>query len=60
MARLPETLTEAADHFERSAVLREAMGPALFEAFLAVRRGEAELFADVSPDEIAARTRWRW
>ncbi len=60
VARLPQTLTEAADHFERSVVLREAMGPALFEAFLAVRRGEAELFADVSPDEVAARTRWRW
>jgi hypothetical protein len=25
-----------------------------------VRRAETELFADVAPDEIAARTRWRW
>ena len=58
--RLPQSLTEAADHFSRSDVLRAAMGPALFEAFLAVRRGEAELFADVAADEVAARTRWRW
>jgi len=36
------------------------MGPALFEAFIAVRRAETELFADVAPDEIVARTRWRW
>jgi glutamine synthetase len=58
--RLPQTLTEAVSHFERSAVLRDAMGPALFEAILAVRQGEAGLFADVAADEVAARTRWRW
>lgn len=60
VARLPQTLPEAAGHLERSDVLRAAMGPVLFEAFLAVRRAETELFADVAPDEIAARTRWRW
>ncbi len=36
------------------------MGEPLAEAFLAVRRGEAETFADASPDEIVAQTRWRW
>jgi glutamine synthetase len=58
--RLPQSLGEATGHLERSAVLREAMGDPLFEAFLAVRRGETELFADVSPDDIVAQTRWRW
>jgi glutamine synthetase len=58
--RLPQTLAEAADSLERDAILRSAMGDPLFEAFLAVRRGEVEVFADVSPEEIVARTRWRW
>jgi glutamine synthetase len=58
--RLPQSLAEAAGHLERSAVLREAMGEPLFEAFLAVRKAETELFSGVSPDDIVARTRWRW
>ena len=33
---------------------------ALFEAVLAVRRAEAQLFADSSPSDVVARTRWRW
>ena len=58
--RLPQSLAEAAGHLERSAVLREAMGEPLFGAFLAVRKAETELFSGVSPDDIVARTRWRW
>ena len=58
--RLPQTLPEAAGCLDRSPVLRPAMGDPLFEAFLAVRRAEAELFADASADEIVAQTRWRW
>jgi glutamine synthetase len=58
--RLPESLAEAADHLRASTLLRESMGEALFEAIVAVRRGEADLFAAASPDDIAARTRWRW
>ena len=58
--RLPQSLPEAVASLEGSAVLREAMGDPLFEAFLAVRRAEADLFAGASPDDIAARTRWRW
>jgi glutamine synthetase len=60
VVRLPQSLTEAADAFEASDVLREAMGDPLFEAVLAVRRAETELFADSSPDDVVARTRWRW
>ncbi len=58
--RLPQSLAEATGHLAQSAVLREAMGDPLFEAFLAVRRGETELFAGLSPDDIVAQTRWRW
>jgi glutamine synthetase len=58
--RLPLTLPDAVSHAERSPVLRTAMGDPLFEAFLAVRRGEIDLFADASPEQIVAQTRWRW
>jgi glutamine synthetase len=58
--RLPQVLPEATGCLERSPGLRRAMGDPLFEAFLAVRRAEAELFADASADDIAAQTRWRW
>ena len=59
-AWLPQTLAEASDCLERDAVLRSAMGEPLAEAFLAVRRGEAETFAGASPEEIVEQTRWRW
>jgi glutamine synthetase len=58
--RLPRTAAEALAHFERSALLREAMGEVLHEAFRAVRQGEAELYADSTPEQIAAATRWRY
>jgi glutamine synthetase len=58
--RLPQSLTEAAGELERSTIIREALGDPLCEAFLAVRRAEAELFADASPDEVVAQTRWLW
>ena len=58
--RLPQSLGEAADQMEASDVLREAMGEPLFEAFLAVRRAEIELFARASPEDVVASTRWRW
>jgi glutamine synthetase len=58
--RLPQGLPEAAERLEHSTVLQAAMGDPLFDAFLAVRRGEAELFAGASDDEVVAQTRWRW
>lgn len=58
--RLPQTLEEAIGHMEKSAVLRSALGDTLFEAILAVRRGEAALFAGSGADEVTAQTRWRW
>jgi glutamine synthetase len=59
-SRLPQSLTESSDELAGSEVLREAMGDPLFEAFLAVRRGEVELFAGASAEDVVARTRWRW
>ena len=58
--RLAQSLGESAGALEASDVLREAMGDPMFEAFLAVRRAEIELFADASPADVVARTRWRW
>jgi glutamine synthetase len=60
LRRLPQTLAEASDCLERDDVLPSAMGEPLAGAFLAVRRGEAGIFADASPDKIVAQTRWRW
>jgi glutamine synthetase len=58
--RLPQSLDEALSALEGSDMLRQAMGEPMFEAFLAVRRAEIELFAGASPPDVVARTRWRW
>jgi glutamine synthetase len=58
--RLPQSLPESTAALEGSDVLADAMGEPLFEAFLAVRRAEAALFSGASPDDVVARTRWRW
>src|SRR5215469_3234149 len=58
--RLPQSLGESVSAMENSATLREAMGDPLFEAYVAVKRAEIKLFAETSPAEVVARTRWRW
>ena len=58
--RLPQSLLEAVDALEKDERLRAAFGAPLFEAFLAVRRAEAELFDGRSDEDIAAATRWRF
>jgi glutamine synthetase len=58
--RLPNTLTEATDRFEQSALLRDALGEVLHGAVLAVRRAEDARFAASSPEEIASATRGRY
>jgi glutamine synthetase len=58
--RLPRSLAEATGHLRGSTRLRTALGEALFEAIVAVRDGETALFADAAPEDVAARTRWRW
>src|SRR5437763_1268306 len=57
---LPRTIVEAVDHLTQDKRLWAALGDPLFEAFVAVRRAEAELFAGWSDDEVAAATRWRY
>jgi glutamine synthetase len=60
MADLPGSLGEAVRQLERSDMLRAAMGAPQFEGFLAVRRGEAELFGPLSPEEIVATHLWKY
>jgi glutamine synthetase len=56
--RLPDSLPVAIAALERDDLLREAMGDELFEAFLAVRRAEVDLFAGREPEDVVAATRW--
>jgi glutamine synthetase len=56
--RLPSSLLEAVALLEADEGLCAALGPVLTAAFLAVRRAEADLFADRSDDEVVAATRW--
>ncbi|MBE1537278.1 glutamine synthetase family protein [Actinomadura algeriensis] len=59
IAPLPSSLGEAVAAFERDAVLRDALGEAVIDTVAAVRRGEADLLADATPEEVTAATRWR-
>ncbi|MBP0450109.1 glutamine synthetase [Kitasatospora sp. RG8] len=58
--RLPAGPAEAIAAYRKSAVLREAMGEPLYEAVLAVRTAESEQYADATPQELVAATRWRY
>jgi glutamine synthetase len=58
IARLPETLPAAVAEFERSALLRDALGDVLADAVVAVRRGEQARADDLSPEGIAEAYRW--
>ncbi len=58
--RLPTSVEEAVANLEKSDVLRDAMGPMLFGPFVAVRRAEAEAFAGMEPEKVAAAHRWRY
>lgn len=58
--RLPRSVEEAVGRLEESKVLREAMGDVLFNAFLAVRRGEAEAFAGMDDEALVEAHRWRY
>lgn len=57
--QLPASLSEALERYEVSTVLAEALGDPLHETIAAIRRAELALFAESSPDEVAAATRWR-
>ena len=59
-ARLPETLTEAAEALAGSAVLRDAMGEYLHSRVVAVRRAEAERAEGLDETALVSRYRWRF
>jgi glutamine synthetase len=58
--RLPRALSESLERLAGDEVLKEAMDEYLFEAFVAVRRAEVELFAGQPDEHIVAATRWRY
>jgi glutamine synthetase len=60
IAQLPSSLGASITALERSALLRQAMGDVLFEAFLATRRGEASAFEGKDADEVVRAHRWRY
>lgn len=58
--RLPETAEAALDLLDDNDLLKKAMGEYLYDAFTAVRRAEVALFADATPAQVVAATRWRY
>ena len=58
--RLPQRLDTALTALADSVVLREALGESIFASFVDVRRAELALFAESSPEQIVAATRWRY
>lgn len=58
--RLPASLADAVGLLESSTLLRKAMGGWLFDAVLAVRRGEDERYAGHTAHDIVEATRWRY
>ncbi|MBZ6210763.1 glutamine synthetase family protein [Streptomyces olivaceus] len=58
--RLPASLPEAIAAYEKSALLRQALGGELYEAVLAVRQAEAELFAGRADADVVEAVRWRY
>jgi glutamine synthetase len=58
--RLPRTTEQSVAALRADDLLPAALGEPLLDAFCAVRRAEADLFAGASPQEIAEACRWRY
>jgi glutamine synthetase len=56
IARLPQSLDAALDALASDIVLRDALGPTLATAYIAVKRLEAQHFASLPPEEEARRS----
>ena len=56
--RLPTNMGEVINAFTSSPLLREALGPVLADAVVAVRRGEWARTAGMEPADVAAAYRW--
>jgi len=52
---LPSSLDEALDRLEASEVVKGWMSPVFLSSYIAVRRKEIAMMADLTPDEICAR-----
>ncbi|MBA3338845.1 MAG: glutamine synthetase [Geodermatophilaceae bacterium] len=59
ISALPSSLEESVAAFEKDPVFRAAFGVELSTTIAELRRFEQELFAESSPEEIAAVTRWK-
>ena len=57
---LPSSLGDAVAAFRDDEMFTQAFGAEFVDTIAAVRRGEIRLFADVSAQEIVARTRWKY
>ncbi len=57
---LPDTLAATVAAFEADDVLGAAFGAELVDTIAAVRRGEIARFADATPQQIIAASRWRY
>lgn len=58
--RLPTSLAEAVAAFREDGVLRDALGPVLADAVIAVREGEAAAVEGLDDEQVAAGYRWRY
>jgi glutamine synthetase len=56
--RLPTSLRQSTDALAADQMLRDALGSALIDSVIAVRKSEIELFADATPEEIVRAQRW--
>ena len=60
ITRLPTSLAEATELFERSDLARRTLGDVLHRAFAAVRRREWETHGGLDEPELADAYRWRY
>jgi glutamine synthetase len=58
--RLPQRLGDSLGHLRDNRTLAEAMGPLLFDTFLAVRDSELAHLADAEDAEVVAASRFRY
>ncbi|MET8828643.1 glutamine synthetase family protein [Streptomyces sp. NPDC004610] len=58
--RLPVSLAEAVTAFRADPVLRNALGPVLTDAVIAVREGEIAAVAGLDDERVAAAYRWKY
>jgi glutamine synthetase len=56
--RLPTSLRQSTDALAADPVLCNALGSALVDSLVTVRKSEIELFADASPEDVLRAQRW--